>query len=101
MRPRAQERGVGFLVWSCPTKFQCFLRGMCIDFVDATPALREHLERGAEPYHESDDGHPNALGHRIIAEVLLSHLPRTWLSQPSNTTISQPGPVPSPPSSSP
>ncbi|MFC1705401.1 GDSL-type esterase/lipase family protein [Planctomycetota bacterium] len=47
-----------------------------IDYVDALPALRAQLRRGPQPYPEDRDGHPNAVGHRTVAELLCSELKR-------------------------
>jgi lysophospholipase L1-like esterase len=44
--------------------------------VDALPALRACLSRGESPYAISADGHPNAVGHRAIAEELARELRR-------------------------
>jgi hypothetical protein len=78
---------------------QRFLRRMGVDFIDPVPELRAHLERGEPLYPESDDGHPTPRGHRIIAEIVLSHLKKRVLQQPSVPTISQPSPAADPPAS--
>ncbi len=45
-----------------------------IDYVDGLEPLRE---APAQPYFEDVDGHPNALGHRVIADALAQHLARS------------------------
>ena len=42
-----------------------------IDFVDPVPELRQS-ER--QPYFPDGDGHPNALGHQIIAKKILEFI---------------------------
>lgn len=44
--------------------------------VDALPTLRHCLRDGRQPYPASDDGHPNALGHEVIAQTVLAELNR-------------------------
>ena len=38
-----------------------------IDFVDTVADLRGSV---GQPYFPDGDGHPNALGHKIIAQIL-------------------------------
>lgn len=45
-----------------------------IDFIQGLSALRRCVSEGVNPYPESDDGHPNAVGHHAIAEGVLSAL---------------------------
>lgn len=45
-----------------------------IDFVDALPALQHCLEENRQPYPNSDDGHPNAIGQAAIADAVHSAL---------------------------
>jgi lysophospholipase L1-like esterase len=45
--------------------------------VDALPPLQNLLKQGRSPYGPTADGHPNALGHEVIAETV-----RSALSQP-------------------
>jgi lysophospholipase L1-like esterase len=44
-----------------------------IDFLDLTPAFREHAKRGECLFYEQD-GHPNVRGYALIAELLASHI---------------------------
>ena len=45
-----------------------FLDKEGIQFVDTLPALQQSLARGEQPYRMDYDGHPNAAGHRAIAQ---------------------------------
>jgi hypothetical protein len=45
-----------------------------IEFVDALGPLRVQLQAGPQPYQESADGHPNEVGHRVIAGALAAYL---------------------------
>jgi len=105
MADRSREADIEFLVALLPTKEAVFwphtdqthqtladlvanetrlkieltrdLTSYGVDVVDVTEPLRE---AGSQPYFESQDGHPNALGHRLIAAVIRGHLagePRT------------------------
>jgi hypothetical protein len=47
------------------------LNSQRIDVVDATDPLREAPR---QPYFETADSHPNALGHRVIANVVAAQL---------------------------
>jgi hypothetical protein len=47
------------------------LNSQRIDVVDATEPLREAPQ---QPYFEAADSHPNALGHRVIADVVAAQL---------------------------
>jgi len=47
------------------------LRGDGLNVLDALPVLHSAL---AQPYFEDVDGHPNALGHRLIAEAVAAKL---------------------------
>jgi len=57
------------LMWE---QTKTFLLAHNISFVDALPALRESLRPGQQPYRMSWDGHPNEIGHRAIAALVLS-----------------------------
>jgi hypothetical protein len=57
-----------------------FFAGRGIQFSDAVPILREHMEKGTRPYHESEDGHLTRLGHRIIAQLVLSQIDQNSLT---------------------
>jgi len=48
-----------------------FFQANRIDFVDPSLALRTSA---AQPYFEDVDGHPNAVGHAIIATAIADHL---------------------------
>lgn len=48
-----------------------YLEANGIDYVDLLEPLRT---APAQPYFEDLDGHPNALGHRVIATALAEHL---------------------------
>ena len=45
-----------------------------ISYVDVLPALRVALRAGESPYQITSDGHPNARGHKAIAEAVWRHL---------------------------
>ena len=45
-----------------------------ISYVDVLPALRVALRVGESPYQITSDGHPNARGHKAIAEAVWRHL---------------------------
>ncbi len=51
-----------------------FLEEQGIDFIDSLQALRACLKSGRQPYAISSDGHPNGIGHRAIAELILSKI---------------------------
>lgn len=56
-----------------------------VSFVDALVPFREHPERG--PFHLLPyDGHLNANGHRLLAEVLADHLASVLTPQPGTGT---------------
>jgi len=46
-----------------------------IAYIDALPALQQSLRDGKAPYCIDSDGHPNAVGHKVIAKLLASRLP--------------------------
>lgn len=45
-----------------------------IEYVDLLGPLQRQLETGPQPYQVTSDGHPNALGHRVIAESVRARL---------------------------
>ena len=47
-----------------------FLEEHDIPTMDARPYLAEKIARGEQPYPIDEDGHPNAMGHRIIAQCV-------------------------------
>jgi len=47
-----------------------FLEAEGVPYVDTLPALRDALKDGNQPYTISANGHPNAHGQRVIAEVV-------------------------------
>lgn len=51
-----------------------YLEDQGIYFIDALPVLRRCILDGAQPYQVSYDGHPNYIGHRAIAQALLSKI---------------------------
>ena len=55
---------------------KAFLEESEISFVDTLPALRDAVENGTQPYKLSADGHPNAAGHRAIADAVFRWLNR-------------------------
>lgn len=58
-----------------------FFRVQGIPVIDALPALRTYLNKGIELYPATDDGHPNASGHRAIAELVESEIRKLGLLQ--------------------
>lgn len=90
-RARAESDGASFFVLLIPTKEEVYLpmlgeevpdaltpfarelarRG--ISALDLTPAFRERAEAGEALFFEVD-GHANARGYRLMAEVLRTHL---------------------------
>jgi len=63
-----------------------------IDYLDLTPSFRERARAGEKLFHETD-GHPNARGYALMAEIVLSHLKanagryglKDWERNASNT----------------
>jgi hypothetical protein len=53
-----------------------------IPFVDVLPDLRAALAEGHMPYPASWDGHPNALGHHLIAGAVARTLGRSSFARP-------------------
>jgi lysophospholipase L1-like esterase len=51
-----------------------FLDSHGIRYVDTLPTLSQSLKRGKPPYQVSDDGHPNEMGHKAIADAVYAKL---------------------------
>ena len=49
-----------------------------IPHLDSLTELREALRAGIQPYKIGPDGHPNAAGHRVIAEIVAR-----WIADPA------------------
>jgi lysophospholipase L1-like esterase len=62
------------LFWS---KVRAALDAESIPYVEAAPALRAALARGAQPYPMDANGHPNAIGYGAIAAELAEKLKET------------------------
>jgi hypothetical protein len=52
------------------TELKNELRVNDISYIDVLPALRESLNEGESPYPIGADGHPNARGHKAIADAV-------------------------------
>jgi lysophospholipase L1-like esterase len=92
-RALAEQNGSQLLVLLMPTKEEVYLpllddeRASAIapfvaafdeagiPYLDLTPHLQARARQGERLFFEID-GHPNAAGHRLIAEVILDHLRR-------------------------
>ncbi len=59
------------LLWR---RTKAYLENQGIGYIDSLPVLRGCLCNGAQPYMITKDGHPNPIGHRAIAELVLSTL---------------------------
>lgn len=55
---------------------KAFLEQRDIQVIDALPVLKASVERQEPPYFMRRDGHPNATGHRLIAELVYSAIKR-------------------------
>ena len=51
-----------------------FLETEGIFYIDSLFILRDYLRQGKQPYKMSQDGHPNAIGHKAIAELVLKKI---------------------------
>ncbi len=62
----------------CETKFRKTARNFFeqnnIKYIDSLPSLKKSLQKGQSPYKQISDGHPNAIGQKVIAEVVFSEL---------------------------
>lgn len=104
MKALSEQNGIRFVVLLIPTKESVFrklhktpsdqyrtlveqearffestrlaLKLARIEYIDALPKLRAALGAGVNPYSSSDDGHPNAEGHRVIAESIVDYFKR-------------------------
>ena len=61
-----------------------YLQERGIVFIDGLQALKECLENGKQPYPISWDDHTNAIGHRAIAELVLSKINEYRILEKSN-----------------
>lgn len=61
-----------------------YLQERGIVFIDGLQALKECLENGKQPYPISWDDHTNAIGHRAIAELVLSKIKEYRILEKSN-----------------
>jgi len=68
------------LMWR-ETKHSLTLGG--IYFIDTLPVLNALVNSGIQPYKASWDGHPNSLGHSIIAQLVLSEIEQNNLLEPT------------------
>lgn len=50
------------------------LRKHAVEYIDTLTNLQKQLSKGQQPYKESADGHPNAVGHRVIAESIRDYI---------------------------
>lgn len=105
MKRRVEAAGIGLLVLLIPTKelvfaglppparspayreavkreeelwkrTRAYLSSRSIPFVDGLPALRRSLHADRSPFPESTDGHPNPVGHEVIAELVAEEIRR-------------------------
>ena len=102
MEISARSKGIRFLVLLLPTKEMVFLdrwdklpaelkvvtaneevvlerlrsalRARQIEYLEGLPVLRAALAAGRQPYPESRDGHPNSVGHEVLARALAGRL---------------------------
>lgn len=62
----------------CETKFRKIARKFFnennIKIIDSLPMLKNTLQKGKSPYKQISDGHPNAIGQKVIAEFVFSEL---------------------------
>ena len=64
------------------------LNSQSVEVVDATEPLREAPR---QPYFQNAETHPNALGHRVIADVVAARLARSDKSAPLLPERNRPG----------
>ena len=74
------EMGAELLVVHIPTKFEAappeLVRnlGKTTRLLDLAEALNRHKDTGGAPIHIVDDGHPNPLGHELIAREIARYI---------------------------
>lgn len=92
-RALAEQNGSAFLVVLVPTKEEVYLplleeepppltapfaaqfEQLGIPYLDLTPGFRARARQGERLFFEID-GHPNAAGYRLMADLVLAHLQR-------------------------
>ena len=76
----------GAIYWHFNNKAELVqaLNAKGIPVVDSTPALEAQVERHVQIYPPTSDGHPTALGHKAIAESVLTALKK----RPANAAVS-------------
>ncbi len=52
------------------------LRDLDIQYIDALPVLQTLVQDGVQPYPVSWDGHMNVIGHRAVADLVRSSIPK-------------------------
>jgi lysophospholipase L1-like esterase len=89
-RALAEQNGSAFLVLLVPTKEEVYLplleqdppaltvpfaaqfEKLGIPYLDLTPGFRARARHGERLFFEAD-GHPNAAGYRLMADLVLAH----------------------------
>jgi hypothetical protein len=80
MERTVAEMGAELLVIHIPTKYEAappeLARnlGKATRLLDLAEALNRHKDSGGAPLHIVDDGHPNPLGHELIAREIARYL---------------------------
>ena len=90
-RALAEQNGSAFLVLLVPTKEEVYLpllgekpppatapfaarfNALGVPYLDLTPGFRASARQGERLFFEVD-GHPNAAGYRLVADLVLAHL---------------------------
>jgi lysophospholipase L1-like esterase len=54
--------------------FKAAFDQMAIEYIDTSESLAKSLADGAAPYRQSQDGHPNETGHKVLADLVLRSL---------------------------
>ncbi len=52
------------------------LKDLDIQYIDALPVLQTLIQDGVQPYPVSWDGHMNVIGHRAVADLVRSNIPK-------------------------